>query len=225
MPRQNRVDPTGTLIATAARGTLMGNRGCLHNHRQQIVRPFQTRRWIACRLEFKGRRRPIMAPGQYTELFFLDEVTALAAGHRPCAECRRADYNAFRQALARGNPGVFAGERMPAEEIDRLLHAERLRPDRSRRTVRQPAGRLPDGVFIRLDGRSEPRLIWGGWVWRWGPAGCDSPEPGPEPETEVELLTPPLIAGALRAGYRGRAVPFVQPAASVILAAGVARPG
>ncbi|HEY3229252.1 MAG TPA: hypothetical protein VGJ87_08530, partial [Roseiflexaceae bacterium] len=96
MPYQNRVTPEGALIATTARGTLMGNRGCLHDERKRIVRTYQVRRWIICLLEFKGRWRAIMSPGKYTELFFLDEATALAAGHRPCAECQRERFTMFR---------------------------------------------------------------------------------------------------------------------------------
>ena len=104
-PKQNRVTPFSTLIATPARGTLMGNRGCLHDDHAQIRRPFQGQRWIICLLEFKGRKRSIMTPGQYTELFFLDEATALAAGHRPCAECQRDRFNLFREIWGQGRPG------------------------------------------------------------------------------------------------------------------------
>ena len=101
MPLQNRVDPYGTIFRTPARGTMMGNRGgAIHNGRREIVRPFLSRRWITCVLEFKNRHREVMTPGRYTELFFLDEAVSLAAGHRPCAECRRERYKAFRTAWA-----------------------------------------------------------------------------------------------------------------------------
>src|SRR5258707_3661680 len=101
---QNRVNPWGELFRTPARGTMMGNRGrTLHNAQQEIVRSYGGKRWICCLLEFKGRRRQIMSPGQYTELFFLDEATAFAAGHRPCAECRRERYKAFRAAWINWN--------------------------------------------------------------------------------------------------------------------------
>src|SRR5262245_56377085 len=103
MPRQNRVTPFGAIIATAARGTLLGNRGVLHDAAGRIVRPWQLKRWILCRLQFKGRRRAVMTPGRYTELFFLDEPTGLAAGHRPCAECQRGRFDAFRRAWQLGN--------------------------------------------------------------------------------------------------------------------------
>src|SRR6266508_5138938 len=109
MPLQNRVTPFGDLIATEARGLLMGNRGRLHDAGRRIVRYAQGRRWIACLTSFRGRRRAVMSPGSYTELFFLDEAVALAAGHRPCAECRRHDYRRFQAAWARAvGPDVSA---------------------------------------------------------------------------------------------------------------------
>src|SRR3954465_3835639 len=118
MPRQNRVTPFGQIVAEPQRGTLMGNRGRLHDEEGRIRRPWQLERWIVCLLEFKGRKRQVMTPGHYTELFFLDEATALAAGHRPCAECRRVAFDAFRRALA-----VGAADQLlrTAVEIDRRL--------------------------------------------------------------------------------------------------------
>src|SRR5262249_42534874 len=120
MPLQNRVTPFGELIATEARGLLMGNRGRLHDTDRRIVRYAQGRRWIACVTSFRGRRRTIMSPRSYTELFFLDEAVALAAGHRPCAECRRGDYARFQAAWTRAGLG-----RASADEMDRRLHADR----------------------------------------------------------------------------------------------------
>src|SRR3954453_18158595 len=132
MPRQNRVTPFGEIVAVPERGSLMGNRGILHDAAARddpdarIRRRWAGRAWISCLLEFRGRRDPVMAPGHYTRLFFLDEPTALAAGHRPCAYCRRAAYNAFRDAWAAGNPQHGLGPTPRATEIDRVLHAERL---------------------------------------------------------------------------------------------------
>src|SRR3954447_5212073 len=123
MPRQNRVTPLGDIVAHPGRGLVFGNRGCLHDGSGRIRRTHRTRAWIACRLEFKDRRRELMRPGRFTELFFLDEATALAAGHRPCAECRRADYDAL-VALWRERHPTDAG----ADAIDTRLHAERLAP-------------------------------------------------------------------------------------------------
>src|SRR3954452_20407662 len=109
MPRQNRVTPSGEIVAVPERGTVMGNRGRLHDERGCIRRPWQVKRWLLCRLEFNGRHRVVMAPDRYTELFFLDEATGLAAGHRPCFECRRQSYNAFADAWAKGNPHHGSG--------------------------------------------------------------------------------------------------------------------
>src|SRR6187551_176936 len=135
MPLQNRVTPLGELVADSARGLLYGNRGCLHDAEGRIRRVYQVRRWIACRLEFRGRRRsPLMRPGRFTELFFLDEATAFAAGHRPCALCRREDYDRF--------VGLVGAR---ADEIDERLHAERLDQSRRRRLHRARLADLPDG--------------------------------------------------------------------------------
>ena len=142
MPLQNRVTPLGELIATPERGLVYGNRGCLHDERGRIRRRFATRRWIACRLEFRGwHRAPLMQPGRFTELFFLDEATAFAAGHRPCALCRREDYNRFN---------------------DLRLHGERLGPYHE-------ADDLPDGAFVLRAG--EPWLLRGDELLRWTPGG------------------------------------------------------
>src|SRR4051812_47780614 len=103
MPLQNRVTPSGDIITTSARGTLMGNRGILHGDNKRIVRTPRNVMWLICRLEFKGRRRPLMSPGTYTELFFLDEAVALAAGPRPCGECLRSKYRSYMDAVSEGS--------------------------------------------------------------------------------------------------------------------------
>src|ERR1700686_4131497 len=119
MPLQNRVEPGGAIVRSAARGTFMGNRGgALHNQKREIVRPYASRRWITCLLEFRGRRRSVMSPGRYTELFFLDEAVALAAGHRPCAECRRERFNAFRNAWRHAGDSREGKKAPLADEID-----------------------------------------------------------------------------------------------------------
>src|SRR4051812_47447827 len=126
MPYQNRVTPFGQIITTRARGTLMGNRGCLHDAHGHIRRAYVTKRWIICLLDFKGVRRTVMTPGRWTELFFLDEATALAAGHRPCAYCQRARFTLFREIWAAANPAL-AGDHLPAApQIDAVLHQERM---------------------------------------------------------------------------------------------------
>ena len=155
MPLQNRVTPLGELVADPARGLVYGNRGCLHDAEGHIQRAYQVRRWIACRLEFRGRRRsPLQRPGRFTELFFLDEATALAAGHRPCAECRRADYDRF-SAIWRG-----VHDESGADVIDARLHDERIDPAaRARRLYAVAYHRLPDGVFVLHEGA--PKLVLG----------------------------------------------------------------
>lgn len=186
MPRQNRVSPEGSLHAVPERGAFMGNRGILH-HEGRIQRNHAHKAWITCLLSFKSRQRAVMSEGRYTELFFLDEATSYAAGHRPCAECRRADYLAFAKAWA----GLHGPSKAP--EIDRCLHAERLQRRDKRVFLAAPAD-LPDGVMLR--GPSGPVLKWRGFH-DWSFAGyrrCEIEAP------EVEVLTPPSITALLRAG-------------------------
>lgn len=208
MPRQNRVTPSGDLIACPERGTFMGNRGILHDAGGHVKRPWQLKRWIVCVLQFKERRLPVMEPGHYTQLFFLDEATALAAGHRPCAECRRERFNAFRAAWGVVHPG--AGGSLPtAEEIDRQLHAERVAPERSKRLFRANLGELTNGVFVRHpDGGEDAYLVWNEWLIAWTPGGYTTRRERPH-GAEVLVLTPESTAGAIRAGY----VPAVHPSA------------
>jgi len=193
MPRQNRVTPYGSLIATEARGTLMGNRGALHSDDGRIVRPWQVRRWIACLTSFRGRWRFVMPPGRWTALFFLDEATALAAGHRPCAECRRADYRRFQQAFLAAHPGHPAG----ADPMDVTLHRARVAEQRTKRTHIVPATSLPDGVFVEVAGR--PWLLLGDRLLAWTPFGYA--ERRPRPGGDVTVLTPAPTVKAVRAGY------------------------
>src|SRR5271166_446073 len=150
MPRRNRVTPFGDILATPDRGTFMGNRGVLHDDEGRIQRAWQLKRWIVCVLAFRGRMRQVMTPGRYTELFFLDEATALAAGHRPCAECRHARFLAFCNAWGTANPGACMSARPAATVIDDRLHAERLAPDRSKRFFMGNLDELPDGVFVTV---------------------------------------------------------------------------
>ena len=136
MPRQNRVTPFSSIVAVSARGTLTGNRGCLHDDRQNIRRLFQGTRWIICLLDFKGRKRKLMTPGHYTELFFLDEATALAAGHRPCAECQRERFTRFRDLWVTANPELADSSRAAATVMDAAIHRERTAPiDEARLTA------------------------------------------------------------------------------------------
>jgi hypothetical protein len=198
MPLRNRVTPLGELIADPARGLVYGNRGCLHDAQGRIRRGWATRRWIACRLRFKDwRRGPLLQPGRFTELFFLDEATAFAAGHRPCALCRREDYDRFRALLA--EPG--------ADAVDDRLHGERV-AGRERRLHVAALDELPDGAFVLRDGA--PWLVRGAELLRWTPAGYA--ERAPRRDGEAALLTPPSLVVALRAGWDG-AVPLLHPSA------------
>ena len=199
MPLQNRVDPFGRLIADPARGTLMGNRGGrLHDPatREPGRRRWASATWIACRLDFRGRRRQVWG-NSYTELFFCDEVTAFAAGHRPCFECRRGDALAYRDALREAGLVVAT-----AGDIDALLHRERLdtRPQVA-------ADGLPDGTLISLDG-AQAFALRGDHALPWTAAGY-----GPvraRPAGNVMLLTPLTSVAAFRAGYR----PAFHPSAA-----------
>jgi hypothetical protein len=191
-PLRNRVDPFGEICAVADRGRLMGNRGGrFHNDDQTIGRRrWASRQWIACVCEFKGRRREVFGR-YYTELFFRDEPTALAAGHRPCFECRRAEAKAFQAA--------FPGGPMRAPEMDVRLDAERRDPERLERKVALDG--LPDGAMIVW--RDVPHLVARRRLWPWGFGAYGAPETRPS-GAEVVALTPPSIVTALWAGYKPR---------------------
>jgi len=198
MPLQNRVTPYGEIVAIPERGLLMGNRGILHDEGRRIVRSWQVRRWIACLTEFRGRHRDVMRPHSYTELFFLDEATAFAAGHRPCAECRHADYRRLLAAWA----GSVGGP-TNADHIDAVLHAERLEgrgAGKRKRTHDEQLAALPDGAMISLDGSAW--LLWRGRLLQWSPAGYQAQRPLPPAATRVEVLTPSSLVAVLRAGYQ-----------------------
>ena len=152
-PRQNRVSPTGELIRTRARGTLMGNRGCLHNRHREIANPDRpysksTLDWKWCQIETDGPKRELMKPDWYTELFFLDEATALAAGHRPCFQCSRDRYDKFVAAWKAGNPGKFDVARWAVTAMDSALHAERLDSNQRKVTYPENLDTLPVGTFV-----------------------------------------------------------------------------
>lgn len=200
MPRQNRVTPFSEIVSTPARGTLMGNRGSLHNDKGNIRRLYRGKRWIICVLEFKNRHRSVMTPGQYTELFFLDEATALAAGHRPCAECQRDRFNLFREIFARVNPEFANTPRPLAPMIDDVLHRERITDDNKKRTYHGRLADLPDGTFVQFDGDPDAALVLQGSVCRWTPFGYQDAVRR-QPSAEVRVLTPPSIVRTLQAGY------------------------
>ena len=204
MPLHNRVSPFGELFATTARGTLFGNRGGrFHTDAKTLTaRRWASRQWICCVLAFKGRRRNVWGRF-YTELFFLDEVTALAAGHRPCFECRRQDAEAFAEAWRKA-------QKLPArpyvDAMDAVLHAERLH-GRGKRTHRRAIDTLPDGAVVVRDG--DAFAIRGNMLLHWTPQGYDARKPRPH-GVIVDVLTPPAILAVLSEGYRPRWHPSAE---------------
>lgn len=198
MPLQNRVTPFGDIVALPGRGLMMGNRGVLHDEHRSIVRATQVKRWIACVLEFRGRHREIMKPRSYTELFFLDEATAFAAGHRPCAECRNADYKRFRDLWR-----ACFGEPASADAMDAVLHNERL-DGRTKRTWQADVTTLPDGTYLSVDGAA--RILWNGELVAWSDAGYGDRVQCPT-QAIVEVLTPPSIVAIFKSGYRSEVHP------------------
>ncbi len=192
-PQRNRVTPMGDIIATGLRGGWLGNRGILHRG-HDVVSFHRSDLWIICALQHKDWRLPQWQPGHFTVLFFHDEAVAMAAGHRPCALCRRDEYRAFSTAVA---------DRMPvgrsAKELDRLLHAERLHRRTHRRRLHQLAWPdLPDGTFALQDGI--PVLVLAGRVITWTDGGYTAAAPRPSSGTAT-VITPPTTIAALHAGY------------------------
>jgi hypothetical protein len=195
MPLQNRVDPFGSIFRTSARGMMMGNRGgALHSADREIVRRYKSRRWIVCVLEFRGRHRIVMSRNRYTELFFLDEAVAFAAGHRPCAECRRERFNAFKGAWKRAH----GQDEVPfANEMDLELHPARI-ANGKKVTYKAPSNSLPDGCFVQVDGFAY--LVAGNHLLFWTPEGYARRDERPK-DSIVTVLTPKPIVGCFREGY------------------------
>jgi hypothetical protein len=215
MPLQNRVTPEGDIVATPHRGLLMGNRGgCFHLPDKTLgPRRWASRQWIACVLEFKGRHRELMQPNRYTELFFLDEATALAAGHRPCFECRRSDADRFAELWAHAFGG---GDRARAPAMDDQLHAERVGPGRRKVTFRDRRANIPSGAFVRYAGEGGEALCYlvvGHNLLAWSLAGYSALVLPTSISEEVEVLTPASTVAVLSAGYR----PMLHPTAAQLL--------
>ncbi len=206
MPLQNRVDPFGNIFRASARGTMMGNRGgALHTAGREVVRRYKSRRWIACVLEFRGRHRIVMSPNRYTELFFLDEAVAFAAGHRPCAECRRDRYNAFKSAWKRAH----VQDELPfADEMDLELHPARI-GNGKKVTYEVALDSLPDGCFVQSAGCAY--LVAGDALLLWTPEGYARRDGRPK-DSIVTVLTPKSIVGCFRQGY----VPGVHESAALL---------
>ncbi len=203
MPLQNRVTPFGEIVAMPQRGMFVGNRGIIHDPATKTLlrRRWSTWRWIVCTCDYRGRRREVMAGRSWTELFFLDESTALAAGHRPCFFCRRERAEAFRAAWARGNGGAPPS----ADAMDAVLHAERIDGRRKRlHTLPAPVGDLPDGAMLAIEDTAF--LVIDGQKLRWT---ADGYRPDQRPQDAARLITPPSTLRTLAAGYR----PALHPSA------------
>ena len=199
-PLQNRVTPTGKIVAHIARGTLMGNRGILHNADRQLgTARWKHQAWVTCTLSYKNVRRTLMRPNWYTELFFTDEAVALAAGHRPCAQCRRDDFNRFQAAFSAGQGK--GDQKIPAPEMDKLLHKARVNSrSRAQVTHRAEFASLPEEAFFKATASGPPLLVRGGQIWAWSFDGYSLQDRN-MPD-EVEVLTPKPTVDALRSGYR-----------------------
>jgi hypothetical protein len=204
--RRNRVTPLSELVADPARGLVYGNRGCLHDDAGEIRRRYAGRRWIACRLRFRGwHRTPLLQPGRFTELFFLDEATAMAAGHRACALCRREDYDRLVALWRELHPGQVG-----ADAIDAQLHGERVAAGtRTQLRHEAPLAGLPDATFVLRDGA--PWLVLGRELLAWTPAGYTQRVARP-PRARALVITPPSLVDVLRAGWEGD-VPLLHPSA------------
>ena len=193
MSLQNRVQPTGEIIATAERGTLMGNRGILHDDRQRLTgRRWQHPHWVTCVLRYKDWHRAVMQPRNYTELFFLDESTAMAAGHRPCGLCRRADFTRFKALFNAANGTATLAQ------IDRRMHRDRIAQPRGQRRYAARCDTLPDGAFVLHDNAAH--LVWQDHLLRYTPAGYTAPLP--RPDSTVTILTPAATVATFAQGYR-----------------------
>ncbi|MFM0334885.1 hypothetical protein [Paraburkholderia fungorum] len=203
MPLQNRVAPTGEIVFSESRGQFMGNRGRLHNEAKQIVRASQHKHWVTCTLEFKGVRRTLMADDSYTELFFLDEATAFAAGHRPCWDCRRPQYKTFTRLWA----STFHVEKFNRDVMDNALHVERSSGNESESTRYSALESLPNGTCVQFE--KNWYLIWGDQLLQWSFDGYVAGIARPK-GLEVAVLTPRSIVAVLQAGY----APELHPTAA-----------
>lgn len=206
MPKQNRVNPFGEIVTISARGTLMGNRGCLHDANGRIRTQSGRPAWVTCLLKYKGRKREVMSPGQYTELFFLDEATALGAGHRPCGTCQKARYDIFKTLWMQANTGMASN----IQDLDRHLNGERLASVGTAAFWLAKLGDLPSGVFVVTD--TDPKsalLIWEGRLYPWTANGYLAPRMI-DMDEHVLVLTPRSICRTLDAGFWPKVHPSIE---------------
>lgn len=204
MAFQNRVTPHGEIITTPERGMFMGNRGRIHDAHKQITKKWARNTWVTCSLLFNNRHREIMSSESYTELFFLDEVTSLAAGHRPCGTCRNEDSKRFKSLWLSSNPILAAISGTSMAKIDKELHSERVDSNRKKKVWFTTIGELPDGTMIEQE--NLPKLIWKGYLYNWTSGGYTEHQIL-QPGMNVKVLTPPSFVNVLKMGY----IPMVHP--------------
>jgi len=210
MPLQNRVDPFGKIIAIPQRGMYTGNRGIIHNDEQQIVKPFVLKAWITCATHYKNFRRQVMTGRQWTELFFYDEATAFAAGHRPCAFCRNKDFKKFKALWLQANAGFYMGPDERMKSIDRYLHNERMMMQKEKQYETALLTALPEGTMVALNNDTTNAYLWyRGKLFLWTKDGYV--ETATEAaKMEVLVITPASIVHTFRLGY----MPVIHPSAA-----------
>ena len=212
MPLQNRVTPFGEIVAVPERGSFMGNRGRIHNEQRKLkTRHWDRKAWITCLLQFKGRHRQMMAPSTYTELFFLDEATAFAGGHRPCGECRRSDARRFKDLWLEVNGALLQGKSGTMANMDAVLHSERIDRDGTQRQWEARLSELPDGTMVLVDDPRAAFLLQQGSLYLWSPAGYVKRKMVHSGRA-VTVLTPPSVTRVLAAGYR----PVLHPSVDAL---------
>ena len=209
MPKQNRVTPFGEIITSPSRGLFMGNRGVLHDQKGVIQRNWKLKAWITCELEFKGKKRQILSPGRYTELFFLDEATALAAGHRPCGECRREEYKIFKTLWLQSNREQLTNDNPVIAEIDAVIHSQRINRNQEKVGFKSQLKDIPNGVFIQFKGEYQTHLVFEGNLCEWSLFGYVSKKPG-KSKDEIFVLTPKSIVKTIEMGYPVKIHPSVN---------------
>lgn len=199
MTLQNRVTPFGQLKAISARGLFLGNRGKLHDDQKKIIKQWSDKRWITCSIDYQGIQREIFSKDSYSELFFLDEATALSAGHRPCGDCRRERLKEFKLRWQQANSENGDTSGIKVEVIDTQMHAERNKRDGTKVTYQAKLGELPDGVFISIDGVA--LLKWNNKLFEWSASGYLERLEILSEELVVDVLTPRSVVGVIKAGY------------------------
>ena len=195
---QNRVDPFGNIIRTPERGLWLGNRGVIHNERQEIIRPFKIKAWITCALHYRDRHREIMQPDKWTELFFLDEATAFSAGHRPCFQCRYKAHRHFKMLWIAGNPQHGFTMKTPVAEIDAILHSERISSNKTKVIREDDLADMPGGTFVIYN--DLPYLVNENKLHQWTAGGYKDPVDFPG-VGKLKILTPCSVVNMFRAGY------------------------